>query len=392
MSNELQRGPAESTAVYESSATLSVLDTRARAASSQIKGIQVLRGAAAIMVVIHHFCHSVSEYHGAPSFLISSGIGELGGAGVDLFFVISGFIMVYTQRPHASGLHDALGFWRKRLIRIYPLYWLWTSVLLLLWCLGLALKSHHFSAPYVAASYLLWPYRADDGSTHPLLDQGWTLSFELYFYLFFGLAVALGRGKAPLRVLAPAFAVMALVGHSLPDSAGIRTLVSSPMISEFLLGVATAQLTTALKESAARGARWLGLAAILFSLVGFALSLFGAAPVPRVLSWGLPSALLVAGVVLRNTQHPLGGRLAAYLGDASYSIYLSHTFFTMLMGSLLKAHASLRVLPPDLTIVVSTLLTMAACAATYPAFEKPLLKLFSSSGQRPLYAARPSVR
>jgi exopolysaccharide production protein ExoZ len=149
--------------------------------NSRVTSVQVLRGVAAALVVMHHFSQSVEMYSRQKFLIVSSGLGALGSVGVDLFFVISGFIMIYTTRDRL-GVHDALTFFGKRARRVYPLYWMWTTVLLSLVVGRIALRGHTYPAEYIAASYLLVPmFNESNGNSLPLLWQGWTLSFEMLF-------------------------------------------------------------------------------------------------------------------------------------------------------------------------------------------------------------------
>lgn len=153
----------------------------ARADHGKLDSIQALRAVAAFAVVVHHVGLTLNSYYPAPLSSTLTLLTGLGAAGVDLFFVISGYIIFRSTSKLESGFSSARSFLRKRVLRIYPAYWIWTSVLLLMWIGGLALKSHQYSFSVIAGSYLLVPVTRADGSLHPVLDQGWTLSFEMYF-------------------------------------------------------------------------------------------------------------------------------------------------------------------------------------------------------------------
>jgi len=355
---------------------------------ARLDSIQVLRGIAAILVVLHHFAFASADYSGQPSWIVKSGLATLGASGVDLFFVISGFIMVYTTRQKA-GARYAIDFMKKRLFRIYPLYWVWTTVLVALWLSGHAFNSHKFSASYIWQSYLLFP--AFSGSNyHPMLDQGWTLSFEILFYIVFALSLYFGFKKHKLFFLVPAFAVLILAGHNLlllPSP--LKYLFSSPLLLEFLYGVAAGEIVlrfgTALKTS------WNSMIPLLLMMAGVtalaASSRFAAAESLRFLAWGIPAFLVVLAAGLAS--HRSYGRLWVYLGNASYSIYLTHGFFTSAYGSFLKHAAPLRAAPADLMIVGMTALTVAVTSLGYLMVERPLQRLVSRP--RPMPMAVPAA-
>jgi hypothetical protein len=124
-----------------------------------LSSIQVLRGIAAVMVVLFHVCGF-----------------QIGAAGVDIFFVISGFIMFHTNRNVFGLTGAAILFLKRRILRIAPLYWLCSAFAF--WP-GVELKS-------LVASVLFVPVRSEDGSIHTVLAPGWSLNFEMFFYIVFG--------------------------------------------------------------------------------------------------------------------------------------------------------------------------------------------------------------
>lgn len=252
----------------------------------KLRSIQVLRGIAAMAVVAHHAFDS-----GTP----------IGAAGVDLFFVISGFIMATCTGGRRSG-----EFLADRAWRIYPLWLIAVTPWLLM------------TSPTVLVvirSLTLWPVYGHQ-FIDPALGVGWTLSFELLFYLGFALALAT-RPAVPLLV----FGVFFILG--LRTNQLLFWYLGSPLTFEFLLGVAISRLPR--RES-------LGIATIALGLIWFALSpstfynqAFGPGALFRVLAWGIPVAMLVYGTW--SLERRLGGRtidVPVLIGGASYSIYLFH--------------------------------------------------------------------
>jgi len=145
--------------------------------------LQVYRGIAALLVVMVHLTIKSEEILNQVTFFNLFGAGW---SGVDYFFVLSGFIMVYVHRS-AIGKKDQLkSFLVKRAVRIYPIYWIIT---LTLWCLflvipGFASNNQDLSLGKVIASLLLIPQK-----DQPILEVGWTLIHEIYFYLLFSIAI-----------------------------------------------------------------------------------------------------------------------------------------------------------------------------------------------------------
>ena len=165
-------------------------------------------------------------------------------AGVDIFFVISGFIMAYTRRDNAAGMRDARVFITRRIERVIPLYWLWTIAVLILWIAGFIHKAHPFPGiKTIIASLLLWPLANTIEPFQPVLSQGWTLSFEAYFYVFFAAALMV---RVPDRFMAAflslVFLAIFLVARNTTHDASVLYLTGSPLICEFIFGMVAAQI------------------------------------------------------------------------------------------------------------------------------------------------------
>jgi exopolysaccharide production protein ExoZ len=153
--------------------------------SERLVGIQVLRGVAAMLVVLGHFCLTTQEY-GAQGVAASvQYLAQIGQTGVDIFFCISGFVMMVVATREGVVKLDPIEFVARRLIRIVPVYWLVTCALLLL-VLAANIPKFGFaktvSLPvlnptFLIESLVLWPTRNPaNGVNMPFLAQGWTLS------------------------------------------------------------------------------------------------------------------------------------------------------------------------------------------------------------------------
>jgi peptidoglycan/LPS O-acetylase OafA/YrhL len=241
--------------------------------------------------------------HSFPNARGPIGDAGFGAAGVDLFFVISGFIMANVSKGRSTG-----GFLRDRMWRIYPLWW----VAVIPWLFFLPREWQ-----FTASSLSLWPIYG--GSYYvPVLLVGWTLSFELLFYCGMTLALAT-RAAVPLALYA-----LCLAG-ALTGPSPMLHFVGSPMAIEFLLGVVVAQLPrrAALGLLIPAGIALIGTAAPETGLIAAALD--PATAIWRVVQWGLPAALILWGALSLEPlfEHRLFN-LPVAIGDASYSIYLFH--------------------------------------------------------------------
>lgn len=195
-------------------------------AGKEVVTIQILRAVAAVWVI---FAHLSSDSH--PFW-------RIGVVGVDIFFALSGFVMVLSTNTLRERPNAALIFLRRRFIRIVPMYWL-VSALFLLYCWH---TSHHlFQFNYIVHSFLLIPFRSGAPSLHyfPILTVGWTLTYEFFFYLCFALCLAL---RISPFYLAPVFLGLSIVGfrHGIQPVAIFS--IFNYLLLEFLAGMAIAWL------------------------------------------------------------------------------------------------------------------------------------------------------
>lgn len=141
---------------------------------SELYGIQLLRGLAATAVVVHH---ALEQSNGAIGRFSPDWLTTVGAAGVDIFFVISGFVMFYVSFGPGRSPPTAGDFLFRRATRIYPFYWLCCIAMLIISAMGF-LASHRYDANTILTSLALLPGRK-------IIGVSWTLVFEIYFYLIF---------------------------------------------------------------------------------------------------------------------------------------------------------------------------------------------------------------
>lgn len=325
--------------------------------------IQLLRGVAALAVVTHH---AVS--HAGLSF-------GVGAAGVDIFFVISGFIMwmVGTDRPTSP-----LRFAWARLARVAPLYWLVTiGVAALALLLPAAMPNLHPTPRTLLLSLFFIPHHNAEGAIFPLLVPGWTLNFEMVFYLLFAASLALPR-QARLGMLLATLGLLATAGLALQPDHPVAVTYTSPLLLEFAAGIGLAVLWRQGRLPGRAGgwsmmALGLGVFAILELNGLYAEDL-------RVLLWGLPAWLLVAGALSAGVVGRHGP--AALLGDASYSIYLMHPLLVGLTWRLLGW------LPVPAYLAVTLLLSIGAGLACFRFIERPISQRLQRRQGASLHPAR----
>jgi exopolysaccharide production protein ExoZ len=286
--------------------------------------IQILRGLAALAVVLHHIPQYILNHSLTPTYTL-----EAGAAGVDIFFVISGFVM------HAAtvGKHNQpVDFFAKRLARILPIYWLFTTTLFLATVLVPSAFASFKTTPLDwLKSMLFLPVYDPRGYIRPIISQGWTLYFELTFYSVLALSLFLAKRRATLlaaTLVAAASTTVSFVLHG--DTLGTALQLLSPITLEFCAGVLLAHLFMApsLRLSQRAASPYVGLLVMAAGLYGFRDGVSAELGYPRVLSWGVGAVLTVAGALLAERWLKQTGswllRQLHLLGDASYSLYLVH--------------------------------------------------------------------
>lgn len=280
----------------------------------------------------------------------------IGARGVDVFFVISGFIMYTAARDE-----HLLRFITRRLIRIFPLYWLATFCLMLI---ILVFQGRHASWTETMLSLALVPHYSEShaGQIWPILVPGWTLSYELLFYALFALGIATRR-----VVAVPALAIVALVtlGALLKPSSAIFVVMTNPLLIEFLLGMLIA-LVVHHRPSLLTGIVIAAMAALLVGYVEQAGRVFVFAT----------AAFMVLGAVWFERWRP-GRPIAALrlLGDASYSIYLFHSPFLFLVDRLwVERLNGISLLAANAVALAEIVAALAVGVVLHLVLERPVLR------------------
>jgi len=271
--------------------------------------VQALRALAAWAVVCHHFMQIFFDFQARGP--VGQFFIDKGAVGVDVFFVISGLVIFLSTEGKSLPPGRFLLY---RLFRIVPAYWLYTVLMALLVVFAQpVLPDQTVDWSHFLLSLLFIPTENPGGyGIYPTLNVGWTLNFEMLFYVVFAWALLFRLQVRLVIVAALLFAVcQAWTGYG-----WISEFYRSDIVYEFLLGIAIGMIYR-------RG--WIkpGLWLPLFSIGGALLAIYHLTPQPRLLTWGLPSAVLVmASMSLeRYFEH---NRVLKLLGDCSYSVYLMH--------------------------------------------------------------------
>lgn len=295
------------------------------AQAGRLETIQALRGVAVLAVVISHALHELAA-------LLAGHLRDFdekrfpGDFGVDLFFVISGFIMVYVCRDAFARPWAPADYLRRRVIRIVPLYWAMTTLMIAVVVLLPDSVDTATSDPgQWLASYFFIPYqRLSDGMIRPVLGLGWSLQYEMFFYCLFALGLFLPRRFAIPFVSALVF-ITWFSGHEASAAGTFLKFISHPIIFEFVGGMFLGWAFV----SGMRLPKWVCLLAGVSGLV-----LLFAAPsfddmvdMSRHLHYGVPSVLiLTAAIMFAGSEDFRVGRLPLEAGETSYATYLTHPF------------------------------------------------------------------
>ncbi|MCB8821627.1 acyltransferase family protein [Microvirga rosea] len=342
---------------------------------SKLIHIQVLRALAALSVAFLH------AQHDAAALAARTGQGFVSldrlpwMAGVDVFFVISGFIMVYTSRPLFGHGGKARSFLLRRIIRIVPLYWAVTTFYLAIALAAPALlNSDPLASWQVLASYLFIPFERPDGTVQPLYSLGWTLNYEMFFYLLFAGVLALPWRRA-LSLLIVGFSLLAVTGRMFPLSQPFG-FWTDPIVLEFAFGLGLGWLH-AEGVSLSRPVRWLLVALALSVLAMNFIGLRSNLNEMRPFAWGLPAACLVAAAAMGKTRRAPGAltRFGEMTGDASYAIYLIHPFVIRGIGRVIAGAGAEAVLGPWGFIAIALAATLAAGLLIHAFLERPAIRL-----------------
>ena len=315
-----------------------------------INNLQYLRAFAAIIVVMFHIIGTANFYDFYPKYF--NMMGGWGASGVHIFFVLSGFVMLHSL---LNQERSALIFIKSRLIRIVPIYWFVTFLVVLSFVITPSsfINRENPNILWIAESmFFLSGFISEKW---PVLAVGWTLELEMLFYIVFGLSLLLSKWNQ--RYL---FNFIVLVS--------IAILIDSFIIFEFIFGMFAAFIYNNYNLSQLKG--------LFLAIIGFFLllsSMSNSYNFHYLLYWGLPSSMIVLGLSYSKQYHFL---FLKHLGDASYSLYLIHV---LVISIFYKTINSLSIfINNDLLAIFCLLLCIIASLILYIFIERPITKYIKS--------------
>jgi exopolysaccharide production protein ExoZ len=343
--------------------------------------LQICRGLAALMVVFAHT--NLIDKNLFSGFLI------VGWNGVDFFFVLSGFIIYYINYNYLGRPASYPTYLSKRLIRIFPIYWVYTVCAIMMHLVKTPLTGNPLIAwiemdvAGILRSFTLYPTRVADNEM-PIIPVAWTLTFELLFYLLFGFAI-LTKKRVLLIIGALWLIGIALISFSVVKIGKnpLTATIFNPKNLEFIYGCIIAELVIKRRTIGTRlisqTVLIIGILLLMFSWTNEAFQL---KLLPRMdsLTFGVPYALIIYALVSMETSQ-IGGSIKkafVFLGDASYSVYLTHYIgIVLLRNPLHKVFNNGYV--EFLVLVIS--LTIFGCLC-YKFVEKPLLDFINNRNKK----------
>ena len=363
---------------------LAMAEAKSSSASSEtLYSVQYLRAAAALAVVFYHISALSQQTWG----LDPERVDHVGAAGVDLFFVISGFVMaMIVARP---GPFDGREFWVRRIARVVPAYWVITlAVFVLAWFRPSLFNSTTADLHTLLASLSFLALDHGDGATGPLLVVGWTLNYEIFFYAIVALTAGL-FGDRRLYGTSLVIITLVVVGAWLRPAGPTLAFYTDPILLEFVFGILVYSTWSRTRDAGP------GLAPLaVFGAGAILLFLQWERPVGdlRVLFWGIPSAAVLYGglgvLTFRST-------LLARLGEWSYALYLTHVFvITLYIKHVISAVTTVE-FPWQVHYLIMTAFTLAGAAAYHMIIEAPLsrwsLRLLRRRHVAPIAATVPAT-
>lgn len=355
-------------------------------AKEKLYSVQYLRGLAAILVVYLHAVLLQMSVGGVSYQQNFYSLRSIGNCGVDLFFIISGFIICYISSED-SGIEKFKRFIKKRFIRINPVFY----VSCFLMFIGYLLWSpNEYSLDTIIKTITILPiFDSGEEFTYPLIYVGWTLSYEWAFYIFYSLFIAFSIVKRREIYLISIFFLLFLIGFFFPVREIHYIFITNPMFLEFVLGMLVAMAYRRIKKVPLIVTVLIGLIALLFygylivgghGQVGEAYLInTGVYTWHRFFLFGVPAMLLFISFLFlekRTSINYIRSEKLALLGDASYSIYLIHPILFYVIAHNFKEE--LAFINPDLLIILFVILAVVIGIIYHKLVENRLITLFST--------------
>ncbi|WP_413732426.1 acyltransferase family protein [Sodalis sp. RH20] len=339
----------------------------------KIDSLQYLRALAAVLVVINHLW---------PEGKISSTLGfnHIGGIGVDLFFIISGFIMGHTiSEKIVNKKLDSLNFIKKRITRIYPIYLVITIPLLIIYFLKSITSGTEISLYMVVGNILLLPSFTNDPNYKMLIPVAWTLCYEMFFYIIYGISILLSSKKNDVILISSILILFTFAFDNIFGFKGARLhwvnfsyMLGDSLLINFIIGGVlyiiankTSRVVFKIQHS------------VIFAILTLIISmtLLSGAGIGRFFTFGIPASIIVFMFIKSDTSKIDMGmnKFLITLGNASYSIYLIHYLFKPLFPILTTTVG----ISHDIVGILLVLAALLTGTIFYRKIEIPLMRMLT---------------
>jgi exopolysaccharide production protein ExoZ len=341
--------------------------------------IQALRGIAASLVVIDHALGPLVE-HGILSPWFDPVRFSIGGLGVYTFFVISGFIMISMSYDDFGYVGKSISFTERRIVRIVPTYWIGTFLAFALY--EMLPLSRHPSFLNLFESLTFIPYSVDPAiDMEPVLGQGWTLNYEMFFYTLFAVALTMPR-KIGLPGLFLIFIGIVAGGSRIKSFSDISPattatgFLSDPIILLFTAGMAIGVLKKNFPEKLYTKYPFQIAFVLITAQIAFIVifRIPPRVPFPTTIMTWLPGVIAVAACALAvpSSSRSQVTILSEAIGDASYSTYIFHIFFVFVLTKIFPI-STIFALPFVVTVLIGS---TAIGILFFHIVERPLAGVF----------------
>jgi len=338
--------------------------------------LQVYRGIAAILVVLSHGDRILGRELNQNSFLQ---IFHFGWIGVDFFFVLSGFIIFYIHQHDIGKPSKLKSFITKRFIRIYPLYWIvFISKILASTFTNYKDTIFQTGAGEVIKAFLLLPQDRAILNAN-FIGVSWTLSYEIFFYCLVAALILFNTKICRSIIIAWIAGVILNLFNFLPiDNNFILTFIFDEHNLEFVLGCLAAYTISKSKFKFKNSLIYASIFMLVLSIINTKYREFDVSGIPSLISYGIPFTLLILGSVYLEMSNKINIPLILiYLGDASYSIYLTHGFFLSNISKILdalarKSEVLYTIINFNIIAFITVVIAVAMGCLIHTYVEKPL--------------------
>jgi peptidoglycan/LPS O-acetylase OafA/YrhL len=279
--------------------------------------IQYLRAIAILLVICTHLGYKDNQY-GSGVFNFNIGI-----IGVDIFFVISGFIMYYIMNDRGNGYYIIKSFLKHRIIRIIPLYWVLTTLALIMFFI-FSENLSRTTETGILNSYFLYPSEYEK-----YLDPAWTLSYEFYFYFLFSIGLLFKKNR--IIIVSSFLILFYTLSYMLPYNNAMMQFLSNSIVFEFIYGMIIAYIYIHTKQNKIK----ISIISILIFIILIFLYFIDIQTGIRALDFGIPSMFIVLSFIMIDEILQISKiKTLESIGNISYSLYLSHAFILAIIGVL----------------------------------------------------------